>query len=104
MYDEPFATPNAMCDVHVKLDLTIKGNKATAEVSNALDGYCELYVAPNPRTYNLKKSGENCGSIIYKNATGDVTLTDNSFRLCEDVIPGLIVLEEEGQTLYSKDY
>lgn len=99
LYDQPHATPNASCDVHTKIDLTSTGG-SKATVSEGLEGTCELYVMPNPRTYKLKDAGSSCGSRIFKGSVTkggkkySIKITDHRTRLCEDIIPALLVVEE----------
>lgn len=99
LYDQPRATPNPSCDVHTKIDLKSVGG-SSATLSEGLGGTCEIYVVPNPRTYKLKDAGGSCGSRIF---TGSVTkggkkyavkITDHRKRVCEDVIPALLIVEE----------
>lgn len=89
------------CDVHTKL--SIKSGKATLrEVVTGIPGQaqCKLAVQPNERSYNLKLSKTDCGSRIYAGSMKKagqkyaIEITDNRSRLCEDVIPGLLVVKE----------
>ena len=106
MYADHHVTPNPNCDVHVELKLKIRGNRATATLTNSLAGYCEIYVIPNVRTYQLVKIGTSCGSTVYagiNDRNDTLNLTDNRTRICDDIIPALIGIEENGFNYYSHD-
>lgn len=100
LYDQPGATPTPFCDVHTTLTL----GAGKANVAEALSGACEIYVAPNPREYALTAAGTSCGSRIWtgKAQRGielySITITDNRTRVCDDLIPALIVVEETIET------
>lgn len=99
LYGQPRATPNPNCDPHTKLTLEAS-RYSTAKLEEGLEGFCEIAVVPNPRTYRLRLASTSCGSRIY---TGSVTksgkkyavkITDHRTRLCEDVVPAAVIVEE----------
>ena len=98
LYGEPRANPNPSCDVHTALTLSSQGG-ARAELREALDGSCEIYVAPQPRAYRLRLDGTSCGSKIYKGkkrvagALREITIKDHRSRLCRDIVPAKIIVE-----------
>ena len=93
------------CDQGVRLTLDhTEQLGAFAVAENFLEGFCEIFVSPDPRIFRLMDSQEDCGSKVY---TGEgwrngerysVKITDNRGRICDDVIPSLIVLEEGDRT------
>lgn len=99
LYGEPRATPNPNCDPHTKLTLAA-GHYSTAKLEEGLDGFCEIAVVPNPRTYRLRLAGTSCGSRIYSGSVTKsgkkyaVKITDHRTRLCEDVVPAAVIVEE----------
>lgn len=114
--------PDSRCDVRTVLSLSTKdaSGRDTALRSSVLYarlhdeavGDCKIYVDPNPREYVLVESGESCGSKIYAASwTADwrdrsLTLTDHRTRVCKDLQPSTIVVEERDEssvvrTLYS---
>lgn len=111
MYSEPNARPNPNCDVHTEMTLWEKAPEATVmtvSLRDSLDGACEIYVLPNPRTYIMTREQDSCGSKVYVDTMAGARLMDHRTRMCEDIVPALFVLEEtdaEGKvrTLYSKD-
>lgn len=96
LYAEPGTIPVAGCDVHTNLALSASG----ANFSEAVSGFCEIYVAPNPREYRLRLASEECGSKTYKGSARlagkrrSVTITDNRTRLCDSGAAAAIVVEE----------
>ncbi|MBX3262510.1 MAG: hypothetical protein KF782_22710 [Labilithrix sp.] len=113
LYGEPNAAPNPHCDVHTALTLSGDGG-ARAALREALDGLCEIYVAPQEREYRLRLAGTSCGSKIYKGKkriagkVREITITDHRTRVCRDLVPAkIIVAETDGagalQTKYSFD-
>lgn len=99
LYSQPRATPNAGCDVHTRLTFEA-AYYSTAKIEEALSGFCELYVEPNPRTYRLRLAGTDCGTRIYagsvtkKGQKYAVKITDNRTRLCENVVAAAVIVEE----------
>ena len=113
LYGQPNASPNPMCDVHTSLTLSHQGG-ARAKLSEALSGVCEIYVFPQTREYRLHLDGTSCGSKIYKGKTKvdgktrAITITDHRPRICRDLVPAKIIVEETDatgavQTKYSLD-
>ena len=104
LYDDPDYEPSPMCDVHTMLVLENDGRGAFAVLRENLVGYCEMYVEPNERTYRLMFVGDDCGSLVYTGSTQkdgktlDITVTDHRARVCKDMMPSLIVIEESGVT------
>lgn len=115
MYGEPHHKVNAFCDRGATLTMdktTLNGNVAMLE--NFLQGACEMFVPANPRLFKITSvTDDGCGSTIYKGSFQgnrglvEIEITDNRGRMCENVIPALIVVTErteEGEhTLYSHD-
>ncbi|MBX3219361.1 MAG: hypothetical protein KF795_02510 [Labilithrix sp.] len=103
LYAQPNAAPNPSCDVHTSLTLTSKGG-ARADLREAVDGFCEIYVAPSERAYRLRLAGTSCGSKIYKGKkriggkTREITITDHRTRLCRDLVPAKIIVDETDAT------
>ena len=62
LYGEPHFTPNPSCDLHTKLELKA-ATFSTATLEEAVGGFCEIAVVPNPRTYRLRLTGTDCGCI-----------------------------------------
>jgi hypothetical protein len=99
LYGVPNADPNPLCDVHTSLTLSADGG-SSAHLEEGLAGACEIFVIPNARDYPLTLSGVECGTKIYSGSflrgieRFSVKITDNRTRLCENVIPALIVVEE----------
>lgn len=60
MYSSPDFKVNPGCDIHTKL--TIDYYKMEAHTTLALDGFCEIAIRPNPRTYKLTMSRPRCGN------------------------------------------
>jgi hypothetical protein len=97
LYDDARATPNASCDRFTNLKITkSKTGKLTAKLENRLGGTCELYVAPNPRSFKVTE-GESCGSKVYEGtgAQGSIVIQDHRTRMCEDLRPSVIEVEEK---------
>jgi hypothetical protein len=100
------------CDVgtHLVLDRgQLFGDFAYLE--NFVNGVCDLYVPPEARTYRLSTGRDGCGSLVYTGSIPGtqrtVEIVDNRTRICDDVIPALlVVIEREGdevRQLYSVD-
>lgn len=112
--DRPHQQPSA-CDVHTHL--AIKAGKASLnETVSGIPGgiSCKLGVQPNLRAYNMKLDRTECGSKIYVGSMKKagkkyaIEITDHRTRMCEDVIPGLLVVKEtlpgaKQTTKYSRD-
>jgi hypothetical protein len=97
LYDDAQATPNASCDRFTNLKITkSKAGKLSAKLENRLGGTCELYVAPNPRSFKVTE-GESCGSKVYDGtgAQGGIHIQDHRTRMCEDLRPSIIEVEEK---------
>jgi hypothetical protein len=100
LYDRPQYESPPSCDLHTALTLGNDADGAFAELRDTLSGSCEIYVQPNERTYHLARTGEECGSQIYEGTTSvdgkerDIVLVDHRTRLCHDMVPARIVVEE----------
>jgi hypothetical protein len=103
LYDEPNVEPNPNCNVHTKLALTDDG-ASRAALEEAVGGFCEIYVAPNPRSYDLKDAGTSCGSRIFTGTVRSgvelysIRITDHRTRICRDLPPAMIIVEETRET------
>jgi hypothetical protein len=99
LYMNPRAEPNPSCDVHTKLDLKA-AHFSTATLAEGLAGFCEIAVIPNERTYRLRAAGNDCGSRIFTGSRKKdgksyaIKITDHRSRLCENVVPAAIIVEE----------
>lgn len=99
LYGEPHATPNPSCDRHTKLELTAEP-ESKAHLEEAVDGFCEIAIIPNARDYKLAPGGTSCGSRIFTGTfvkgseVWSLKITDHRTRLCEDVVPAKIIVEE----------
>ena len=99
LYGQPHAEPNPSCDIHTKLDLKAD-YFSTATLTEAVGGFCEIAVFPNPRTFRLRLAGIDCGSRIYAGSLTKqgkkykIKITDNRTRLCENVVAAALVVEE----------
>jgi hypothetical protein len=108
--EEPNFEPNPQCDVHTRLVLSHDRGASEAALEEALDGFCERFVAPNPRTYVLRDVGTNCGSRIFAGTVQlgserySVRITDHRSRTCRDVPPAQIVVEEIQETSDGERY
>lgn len=101
LLDAPRIEPDPFCQRFVALRIEKGDRHASAHLENGVDGPCEIYVAPNERSYRLGNAQvDECGTSHYF-ASGVVAerparlhLIDNRTRSCEDVIAGAIVVEE----------
>lgn len=111
MYDQPRKQVDTFCNRYTQLQLDIEGTVGTATVSNHLEGACEIYVPENKKTYRVALKDSSCGSKIYVDVTASqprIEIVDNRTRICEDVIPALIVMKLLGRDgrmypFYSQD-
>jgi hypothetical protein len=97
LYSDPNASPNPSCDTHTALTvLKARSGKLIIELENRVGGACEIFVAPDKRSYTVTES-ESCGSKILKGTkNGDsVELQDNRTRMCEDIRPSILELKEK---------
>lgn len=95
--DEPNAQPTG-CDINSRLILDngqIMGK--FAYLTDFVDGFCEIYVNPNPRLFTIYTTESiGCGSVKHTgraqldNGTHTIEIIDHRTRLCEDLIPYLI--------------
>jgi len=99
LYGAPHAEPNPSCDIHTKLDLKAD-YFSTASLTEAVGGFCEIAVFPNPRTYRLRLASTDCGTRIYSGSLKKqgqpykIKITDNRTRLCENVVAAALIVEE----------
>jgi hypothetical protein len=109
LYGKAHTTPSPSCDVYTDLKLSASPAKAslfeTVGAGDPTMPHCKLMVQPHERAYTLKLTGTACGSKIYEgsrravvgpSATGlaKIKITDHRTRLCKDVVPAKIVVEE----------
>lgn len=108
LYNSPRYQPDGFCDRFTVMQVT--GTRA--KLTNGLAGLCEIVVRPNPRTYVINEGQDDgCGSMVYVGRSNDgriIEITDNSRRLCENIVAATIVVTEsqDGQTdtLYSSPF
>jgi hypothetical protein len=112
---EDGSEPDPACDLHTVLELAHNSayGPLQATLHDALDGVCKLAVNPAERAYTLKLDHVDCGSKVYKGASLDgvkreVTITDHRTRVCRDVVPAQVIVEEtetseRSRTLLSHD-
>jgi len=102
LYSTPKYQPAGSCDVGIRLVLDRAEYLGDIiALTNFVDGYCDLYVDPNFRVFQISKvESIGCGSWNYSGylfkADGEyqVEIVDNRRRTCDDVVPGIIVLTE----------
>jgi hypothetical protein len=106
LYRERNQQIDAFCDQYTELKLTSNGFRATAVLTPKVQGACEVLPRGQARTYLLKFKDDGCGSKVFRslnNFDGEeipeehsapLEITDNRGRLCENVIPALIVVKE----------
>lgn len=99
MYSEPNKIPNEGCDIYSTLEITESGS---AILTNGVDGLCEIYVAPNKKTYSkLKLISSSCSKIYSATKRGSngelvsLQIEDNRENICEMPIKALIVATEK---------
>jgi hypothetical protein len=116
LYADADAVPSRHCDVYTKLEL-VNDRGAKAKLSEDLGegSLCRIAIFPNEREFRLRQTGTECGSKIYEGAhrvalgpatTGlaKIKITDHRTRMCRDLVPAQIIVEESGQpTKYSYD-
>lgn len=111
LYADADAVPSRHCDVYTKLDVyNYGGAKAKLSEDLAPGSLCRLAVFPNEREFRLNQTGTSCGSKIFKGTrrhngkTLKITITDHRTRVCRDLVPAQIIVEETDQpTKYSYD-
>jgi hypothetical protein len=110
LYKQPQTTviANAFCDRYTRLSLKRTNNVLEARLVNELSAtsLCKIGVLPDERVFTVTESND-CGSKVYTSAAGAdrVVITDNSTRLCENVVAARVVVEltknDETTSLYS---
>lgn len=106
LHAKPNHNADPKCDSFTDLSLKAGGR---AELSDRLTGGCALVALydPNPRAYTLRETQGSCGSKVFigsrRVALGPATtglatikITDHRTRLCRDVVPAQIIVEETG--------
>jgi len=113
LFGAPAYETGSGCDVGTSLTLdegTILGK--FAKLVNFVDGYCDLYIAPNERMYSgLEFSDYGCGSKLYTGSRMsdkgivDIEIIDHRMRICDDIVQARIIVTETFQdssaSLYS---
>lgn len=101
LYSDPESTPLPECDVHTSLVLrSDKSGKAVAKLTEVVAGSCEIYVEPDAREFAVEYEMSRCGSLTFsgdaviKGQTRHIAITDHRQRLCNDVQPAVIVVDE----------
>ncbi len=96
--DDAAGPSGSLCDIHTAL--LLRKGPACAKLEEVVNGVCEVVVDPDRRSYLLRRVGMDCGSAIYEGrvlrASGErtVRVTDHRARVCADVVPSKIVVEE----------
>lgn len=110
LYADAHHEPTPGCDVHTAIELSNYRSGSRIDLEEVVGGVCELYVDPDARFYRLRFDSTACGSKIYKGQkkihgkTRAITVTDHRTRICRDLVPAKIVVEETDQpTKYSFD-
>jgi hypothetical protein len=115
LYNDAEPEQSGRCDVYTMLTLSTERAKDVrdpfpsgmvlyAHLRNEVAGDCKVRVDPDPRSYVLLFSGEECGSTVYSASTTadgnarDITVTDNRRRACKDHVPARIVVEEREES------
>jgi hypothetical protein len=71
-----------------------------ASLSEFVEGICEIYILPNPRTFPLVGESMGCGSIMWKgtlitdNGWTAIEIADHRLRRCDDIVVSPIVIQE----------
>jgi hypothetical protein len=113
LYAEAGITPSAFCDVYTKLELVNEqGGRAKLQQELGRTSRCRIAVRPNPREYRLHQVGTSCGSKIYSGTrrkdgqTYRIKITDHRSRMCRDLVPARVIVEETeaGSTSTSYSY
>jgi len=102
LYETAGVIPDPYCDYYAELTFDPDGDPPVAKLENKLDGMCEMAVLPQQRSYKLRREEDNCGSHVFSGTvvTGaehefvTILITDHRTRLCRDVVPAMIVVEE----------
>lgn len=109
-YVNPNHTPTG-CDVGSTIIMETGSLRGPiASLTDSVSGYCDLYVAPNPRSYTLTGEEIGCGSILWtgysrtnEGSTG-IEITDHRTRICDDLVANVLIIKEtnarEKKTLY----
>lgn len=108
MFTQPHYAPESSCERLTKLDV----KDLNAHLEEAFVGPCATFVAvdPNKRDYKLTRTGTSCGSGVYAASftkggeTWSLKLTDHRSRVCRDIVPALIVIEETHGSITTKLY
>lgn len=95
MFNTPTPSPGCATGTALTLDKAAVSGSILL-MHEFVQGFCEIYVMPNERYAKVQSITESCGSVILKasrNGQEEITVTDNRTRLCEDLLPALIVME-----------
>ena len=113
LYSTPRYTPTGMCDKGTQMvmdEATLTGK--VVFLANFVKGRCRLYIAPYERHYRMEESKrDSCGSYTHKgirmNARGraeTIKIIDHRDRICEDLPPASIIVEESGGGVSEDSY
>jgi hypothetical protein len=99
---------DAFCDQYTRLALKRTNNVLEARLVNELSktSRCRVVANRDERVFTVTESND-CGSKVYTSAAGAdrVVITDNSTRLCENVVAARVVVEltknDATKSLYS---
>lgn len=99
LYNDANHTVNPSCDLFTTLELKNEPN-AKAVLGQGLDGFCEIAVSAETRTFSIRLESESCGSKVYVGSAGrgskksTVRITDHRTRVCRDIVPARVILEQ----------
>jgi hypothetical protein len=100
LYDRPGMTPDPVCDRFTRMQLHNGPTGPTAFLLEMTLGDCTRQPEPNERAYDLRKTGESCGSKIWEGSRrtarglAKIKITDHRTRLCRDLVPAKLIVEE----------
>ncbi len=115
LYSDVEPDPSGRCDIYTVLTLSsgragdvkdpfARGAVLRAHLFNEVVGYCKVHIDPDPRDYALLFGGNECGSTVYSasmtldGTARDITVTDHRKRVCKDIVPARIVVEEREES------
>lgn len=98
LYSDAGHVANPSCDLYTTLELKNEPS-AKAVFGQGLDGFCEIAISVETRTFSIRLDSESCGSKVYVGTRGrgskksSVRITDHRSRVCRDIVPALVIVE-----------